>query len=268
MFSLLLLAPLSLAATPAAALPSPLSPAQRNADDVDPDAPADAAAKKRPYLMEIGFRGRYMTVPNGILDPFVNAHEDDTYPQRPDINAYTLGLEFVVKEASANGIFYVEYLNPMIEAGYWDDADRGSPDDDDGSWVEPQNLAVIVIGADYAYEVHATEWLSFLFGAGLGAGIVLGDLYEWQAGEDPANPEGNNNNNDPACGPLAPAFERRDICAVPDAKLKEDGDLPPVLPWVDINVGVRFNISNRASIRLEGGLHNMFYGGGSVSVVF
>ena len=55
---------------------------------------------------------------------------------------------------------------------------------------------------------------------------------------------------------------------MPDAKLKEDGDLPPVLPWVDINVGVRFNISNRASIRLEGGLHNMFYGGGAVSVVF
>ncbi|MSQ03891.1 MAG: hypothetical protein EXR71_18720 [Myxococcales bacterium] len=269
MLSLLLAAPLTLAATPAPALPSPLSPAVRNADEGDTDADAGPApaSTTRAYLMEIGFRGRYMTVPNGILDPFVSPHEDDAYPQRPDINAYTLGLEFVVKEGSANGIFYVEYLNPMIEAGYWDDADRGSPDDDDGSWVEPENLAAIIIGADYAYEVKATEWFSVLFGAGLGAGIVLGELYEWQAGEDPANPEGNNNNHDPACGPLEPSFERKDECHY-DAALKEDGDLPAVLPWVDINLGVRFNISNRASIRLEGGLHNMFYGGGAVSVVF
>ena len=267
MLCLLLASPLVLAATPAAALPSPLSPALRNADDVDTEAAAPAA-KKRPYLMEIGFRGRYLTVPNAILDSFVTLHDDDGYPQRPEISAYSLGLEFVVKEKSANGIFYVEYLNPMVEAGYWDDADRGSPDPDDGSWVKPENLAVIVIGADYAYEVHATEWLSFLFGAGLGAGIILGEMYEWQAGEDPANPDEDNNNTDPACGPSPEqAYLRKDHCAY-DAALKEDGDLLPVYPWVDINIGVRFNISNRAAIRLEGGLHNMFYGGGSVSVVF
>lgn len=41
-----------------------------------------------------------------------------------------------------------------------------------------------------------------------------------------------------------------------------------MIPFIDINVGFRFNISDKASIRLEGGLHDMFYGGGAVSVVF
>lgn len=264
LFALSLAAP-AFAATPVEPLPSALTPAERFAQD--PDAPVTAPTPKRSYLMEVGFRGRYMTVPNGILDPFVSAHEDDEYPARPDINAYTLGLEFVVKEKSANGIFYVEYLNPLIEAGYWDDADRGSPEPDDGSWVAPQNFAVITLGADYAYELHATNWLSFMFGAGLGAGIILGDLYEWQPGEDPNDAEANNNNADVTCGVLAPAYERYEDCEH-DAALVADGDMPPVIPMVDINIGVRFNISNRASIRLEGGLHDMFYGGGAVSVVF
>ncbi len=249
MLSLFFAAPLAFAETPDEPLPT------------DP---------KRGYLMEVNFRGRYMTVPNGILDPFVTAHTDDEYPARPDINAYTLGLEFVVKERTANGIFYVEYLNPMIEDGYWDDADRGSEDPMDGSWVETVDFALVTLGADYAYELHATNWLSFMFGAGLGMGIVLGDLYEWQAGEDPANPEGNNDNQDSECGPNAPAYERAgDPYNCPhDTELVADGDIPPVVPFVDINIGLRFKISNRASIRLEGGLHNMFYGGAAVGVVF
>ena len=41
-----------------------------------------------------------------------------------------------------------------------------------------------------------------------------------------------------------------------------------MLPVVDINAGVKFNINNRASIRLEGGFHNLLYGGGAVGVTF
>jgi hypothetical protein len=261
---LLLAAPLTFAATPAEPLPTTFRLAE---GDPDAAAAATAGTKKRSYLMEVGFRGRYMSVPGGLLNSFVEAHEEDEYPKRPEISAYALGLEFVVKEKSANGIFYVEYMNPMIEAGYWDDADRDPGQEDDGSWVEPQNFALITIGANYAYELRATNWLSFLFGAGLGAGIVLGDLYEWEAGEDPTNPEGNNDNQEPDCGPLEPAYLRYESCAH-DNEMVKDGDVPPVIPFIDINIGFRFNISDKASIRLEGGLHDMFYGGGAVSVVF
>ncbi|MBM4367511.1 MAG: hypothetical protein FJ102_14960 [Deltaproteobacteria bacterium] len=238
-------------------------------DATAPPADPAVAEKKRPFLMEVNFRGRYMTVPTGTLDLWSEAHEDDEYPARPDVNAYTLGLEFVIKEKSANGIFYIEFFKPLIEDGYWDDIDHGSPDPLDGSWVDfSDEFSFVNIGANYAYELHATKWLSFLFGAGLGMGIKIGNVYEWQPGEDPSNPEGNNDNYDVDCGSDAAAYDRADPdgynCHY-DAEIF--GDVP-VIPMIDINIGVRFNINDRAAIRLEGGLHDMFYGGGAVGVVF
>ncbi len=234
-----------------------------------PVEPAATGEKKRPFLMEVNFRGRYMTVPKGTLDLWSEAHEDDEYPARPEANAYTLGLEFVIKEKSANGIFYIEFFKPLIEDGYWDDIDHGSPDPLDGSWVDfSDEFSFVNIGANYAYELHATPWLSFLFGAGLGMGIKIGTVYEWQPGEDPTNPEGNNDNAEVDCGSDAAAYDRAD----PDGyNCKYDAELfgdVPVIPLVDINIGVRFNINDRAAIRLEGGLHDMFYGGAAVGVVF
>jgi len=266
----LLLAPIAFANTPAEPLPSAVAPAVRLSDAATDDADAAApSGKKRDYLMEVGFRGRYLTVPREILNGGVEAHDNDEYPRRPELNAYSLGLEFVVKNKSANGIFYVEYLNSLMEPGYWDDRDRDAGENGDGSWIEPVNFGLVTIGADYAYEIHATNWFSVLFGAGLGAGIVLGDIKERQAGEDPSDPEGNNNNADPSCGPMPmAAYERHDLGCKADSNLVADGTVPPVVPMVDINIGVRFNISDRASIRLEGGLHDLFYGGGAVSVVF
>lgn len=269
MLSLLLALP-ALAATPAEPLPAALAPALRLSDSPTDTADGGGAPKtKRDFLMEVGFRGRYMTLPSGILDPWVESHTDsgETAPARPDINAYALGLEFIVKNESANGIFYVEYLNPLVQPGYWDDVDHGTTDDSDGSWIEPENLAVIDLGADYAYELHATPWLSFLFGGGLGVGFVLGDLKEWQPGEDPANPEGDNDNAEPDCGSNEAAYDRKDHCKV-DSMLVADEKVWAALPFLDVNVGVRFNISNRAAIRLEGGFHDLFYGGASIGVVF
>ncbi len=230
--------------------------------------PTEAAPKKREFLMEVGFRGRYMDLPDEILDlAYFRNDDDDTIPDRPHVSAYSLGLEFVIKDKQANGIFYVEYLNPIIEPGYWDDKEE-PPDHLDGSWLEPDKFGLVLIGASYAYELRATNWLSFLFGAGIGGAIKIGDLREWQPGEDPADEAGNNNNTDVSCGAAgtdgAAAYMRKDNCA-------DDGvlDIPVALPYLDINIGPRFNISDRASIRIEGGVHALLpYGGGSVGIVF
>jgi len=234
-------------------------------------APAAEPAKetpKRKFLMEVGFRGRYMDLPDSILDLAYFRNDDDaTVPDRPHVSAYSLGIEFVIKDEKANGIFYVDYLNPMIEPGYWDDKEE-PPDHEDGSWMEPDKLGLVLIGANYAYELKANNWFSFLFGAGIGGAIKIGELREWQPGEDVTDPEGTNNNTEVECGAAGSsnsvAYLRRESCA-------DDGTIetPPVLPYIDINIGPRFNISDRASIRLEGGVHALLpYGGGSVGITF
>lgn len=216
------------------------------------------AVRARPFLMEVNFRSRYLSLPDSVLDIWMEKHEGEAY-ERPLVHGYALGLEFVVKDEQANGIFYVEYMGSLLEEGYWDDRDNPA-DYDDGSYIVPEKFGLVALGANYAYELPATEWLSFLFGAGLGVAFTTGELVEWEPGETGAPTQ---DNTDPDCGGEDPAYMRVKDC--PD-----DGAVavPGVLPIVDINLGVRFNISDRASIRLEGGLHDMLYGGTAVGIVF
>jgi hypothetical protein len=228
---------------------------------LSPDGtPADPAQvmKTRKFLMEVNFRGRYMFLPDSVLDIWY-FDKIDNY-DRPSVAAYSLGLEFVIKDKQANGIFYAEYINPLMQAGYWDDREQDETLYD-GSWIEPDKFGLVAIGADYGYELKANNWFSFLFGGGLGVGIRTGNLVEWQAGEPEGTEDGDNVDAD--CGQLEPAFQRKNHCG-------DDGDIemPHVIPMVDINIGFRFSFSDKASLRLEGGLHDLPYGGASVGIVF
>lgn len=217
--------------------------------------------KTRDYLMEVNFRGRYLFLPDSLLNIWYETHEGETI-ERPKVHAYNLGLEFVVRNKKDNGIFYVDYLSSLIKPGYWDDIDS-PPDYLDGEYIKPETFGLLMIGANYASEIHATPWFSVVFGAGLGVAIKTGNLVKWLPG-------GDENSADPTCGSDAPAYQRAlgleeggDECAHDGIK-----DIPTVLPVLDINLGVRFNINDHASIRLEGGLHDLPYAGGSVGITF
>jgi|GEM_PF-1388857 len=219
----------------------------------------DPDALGRNYDMEISFRGRRVGVPGSILDIWYYNEDDPGWADsrdRPRINGYALGLEFVVKGDSANGIFYIEYVKSLMEEGYWDD--REEPHDPlDGDFLKPSNnLGMAVFGADYAYEAHFVRTdqtngafgLSFLVGGGLGVGVLFGNLERW--GPGPAGTPGN---------------IRYDAGEEPDGD--KDG-IPPVLPMVDINAGLRFNFGDRFVVRVEGGLHTMLYYGATAGIMF
>lgn len=208
---------------------------------------------ERGFDMEVGFRGRMVSVPKSILDIWY-FDEDDNGLKRPDIRGYALGLEFVVKGDTANGIFYFEYMDATLQEGYWDD--REEPGDHlDGDYLVPTpNLGMAALGADYAYEVHFIRTadtngnfgLSFLVGGGLGVGFLIGDLDRW-------GPEGG-----------VPGYTRHTEGEPPDGKK----DIPKVFPMVDVNAGLRFNFGDRAVLRVEGGLHTLLYYGASLGIMF
>jgi hypothetical protein len=213
---------------------------------------AEDTGRKRSFLMEVNFRARYLDLPDSILDIWYEDHkEDPNIPDRPHVGAYILGGEFVIKDDRANGIFYAEWIKPTLEPGYWDDREE-PPDDGDGSFVRPEGFGLVAIGADYAYEIKANSWFSFLVGAGLGVGFRTGELQEWRPGD-----------TDGMCGYLQTAYERAEDCD-PDQIV----EVPGAIPIIDVNVGPKFNFGDKASLRLEGGLHNLPYGGATLGVVF
>ena len=210
--------------------------------------------------MEVGFRGRAVSLPKAVMSIWYHDEGDDGWPLagegRPPIGGWSLGLEFVVKNDSANGIFYFDYIDSTMPGGYWDDREQ---DEDtnffDGEWIQPtDNLGLVAFGANYAYEIHLVTTaktngyfgLSMLFGGGAGLGILIGDIDSWESRDG------------------KPAYQLYDEGDTPDG----DTSIPRVYPMIDLNASLRFNIADRAVIRLEGGLHSMLYWGASVGVMF
>jgi hypothetical protein len=235
-----------------------------------PLAPGEFEARPAPsfgdpsrnFLNGVNFRGRYLFVPDSIMDIWFFDHrsEGSGVPERPPASAYALGLEYVLDAGQNAGIFYAEYLKPNFDAGYWDDREE-PPDYADGNYIVPKDFGLVVLGADYAAQFRFNSWFGLNVGAGLGVGIVTGSLEQWQPGEpeDAAAP----NNLDADCGRMDPAFVRATSCG-------SDGELavPGALPFIDVNFGPKFYFSDKAVLRVEGGLHNLPYVGTSFGATF
>lgn len=235
------------------ALSDVLTPYQLVQDEEAPAAaPAagDAPAKTRPFLMEVNLRGRYMAVPDSVLDIWYFNGTDDggAHLERPKIRAYTVGLEWAIRNDSQMGAFYFDYFGNLIKPGYWDDVED-PPDYLDGDWVEPsQDFGIVAFGINYYYDMRLHKVFSIVVGAGLGGAYIIGDLeqYDGKDGE--------------------PAYKVREDN--PDAEPDDVYRVPTVVPILDVNAGIKFHINERANIRLEAGLHNLLYVGGAVGVVF
>jgi hypothetical protein len=241
----------ALATCPSLAMAKDARKIARTAGVVDPDLPV-----KRDMRFETNFRARYLSVPNSILDIwFFDNNDDGANPfARPKVRAYTVGGEFVMKKRPANWIFYFEYLGNLMDEGYWDDVEQPSAHDD-GDWIEPDGIGVLVLGSNYGHEIYATNWLSFLFGGGIGIGVVTGDLTNWAPGSS--------SDKDEACLTESPAYYRKDYCAPDGAKR-----IPAVVPMVDISASSRVHFGDQANLRVDIGLHNMLYVGAAFGAVF
>ena len=78
---------------------------------------ADVGTVKRPMKMELGFRGRYMFVPDSVMDIwYFNSDDPGANPyDRPKVRAYTVGVELILKPQPTNWILYVEYIGSNVQ---------------------------------------------------------------------------------------------------------------------------------------------------------
>jgi hypothetical protein len=215
---------------------------------------------ERAYSLEVGLRIRNVTVPSSVMDIWYFDKDDPDWAWidgRPKIGGTAMGLEFNVVGKGSNGIFYAEFVDSRMKAGYWDDIeDSEAVDHLDGDWVAPSaGTGLVAFGGDYAYEALLVKSeqtdgrfaLGFMVGGGLGMGILAGRLDRW-------TPDDNGN----------PSYKRVLDGLPPD----DDQNLPRVYPMVDVNAGLRFSFGDRVSWRLEGGLHTLLFYGSSVAVRF
>jgi hypothetical protein len=205
---------------------------------------------------EVNVRLRSVSVPRVVLDNWYNDETDPQYAYvepRPHLSGVGMGFEFVLKGAHHNGIFYGEYVDSRMPAGYFDDLDE---DLLDGDYVVPSDgFGLVGAGANYAYEAPIVRsadtggrfQLGYLIGGGLGVAVLVGELDRWGA-----DSFGN------------PGYMRFATGEAAD----EGRKLSRVYPLVDVNTGLRFTFGDRFVVRAEGGLHSALYFGATAGVMF
>lgn len=217
----------------------------------------------REYLMQTNVRVRKLFLPDSILDTwFYNADTEGAQP-RPKIEASVVGLEYAFINDRTHWTIWGEYMGSKMQAGYWDDVEKGETvDHDDGDWVRPDNFSGWWGGFQYAYAIPISPrekgiLVDWEIGGGLGAGYITGDLTYWRPGSAVAT----GNAND--CEPVSPAYVRQKICDPDGVK-----EFPRFLPMLDITTSININFSDRAHVRFDTGLHDMLYYGMALGGTF
>ena len=194
----------------------------------------------------IGVRFRTVYVPKFMLELFVEEASSGVFEPG-------FGLELSRRKGNFELVLGFEYESLSPENGFWldKDADPNVPEEtpdllefDDFSWIT----------ADLAFLFNAAlnDQLTFRYGAGLGIGVVLGEVLQ----------------TDSTC--VAGTDDIREDCMEnPNgAQVDEPADLPPVFPVVNLIVGLQWRPIEKLSVNLETGFRTVGFFGLSSNYYF
>lgn len=214
----------------------------------------------------VGVRLRTVFVPKPILELFVTRAAGGA-------QNYGIGLDLSRRRGTTELQLGFEYEHINVGQGVWinsgdnvamgDEADYVlGPDSTSGSGKQ---FGWFTVEFSFVNHAEITPWMSFRYGAGLGIGVLLGELDHYNiicaAGATNAAPE-------PGC--VAPRFGGTGMYSepTPGQPTPVKYDLPPVFPVVNAIIGLQFKPLEKMTINLEGGIRTMPFVGVSSSVFF
>jgi hypothetical protein len=244
-------------------------PAGEPTEPVKPGAATVVAKPKGGASYGVGFQVRGIFVPAGFLEAFL--------AKATSLNSASIGAEIVRHKGNFD-------LVGSINFGFYSPQDgnylgKGEPIASKTDYVQFRNLNLLAFDVAFIWHHDFNRWLSLVYGAGLGFGIVLGDVYRISNYDGNCTPE--NLSDFSRCNPVSPDLAHtldewnrsRDAWLAKYGKAQSGGDSSlnphlyreegvwPVVPVVHLLVGVNFKISDQFSVRVDGGFHNAFYVG-------
>ncbi len=233
-----------------------VSPATAWADDDDDDDSSSetTAAAAEKVRWGVGMRLRNVRVPKGMLELFVE--------QAPaGISAAGFGAEITRRKGNMELILGFEYEKLIPTNGTPSDCSRNPAGciwvdkgdqlpQDEPDLVEFDGFGWFTIDFTFAWRNEFTKQIALRYGAGIGLGIVLGDILRTDYRCTTADVS--------SCS-QSPTAE--------NLRTKEDG-VPPVFPVINAMVGVQITPVEQLSINIEGGIRTFPYFGTSVAYFF
>jgi hypothetical protein len=251
-------------ATPPAAtgVPStrPTSTAGELVDDAGATRPADLS-------YGVGLVMRWVTVPAWMLNLFTE--------RNVPLSTWGTGISVFRRKQNFDFVASFTYQNMSPPDGNWLGKDHDAAIDTD--YVQFDKLAMWGVDLSFIWHTMFNEWFGMHYGAGIGLGIVQGQILRTSnAGCTDANA-----GDLTACHPQG-ATCTGDSCVLPASVLAPgpdsvtnphrfaDPNVPPVLPIVNAVVGIDFRLPQVRGweAKIEGGFYNAFFLGGGVAYTF
>ncbi|HEX4406108.1 MAG TPA: hypothetical protein VH560_14825 [Polyangia bacterium] len=221
----------------------------------------------------VALRLRWVSVPAWMLNLFTK--------RNVPLSSYSTALELMRRKGEFDFIVSVGYQSMSPGDGNWLGRDHDASIDTD--YVQFKGLGFVGIDASFVWHSYLNDWFGLHYGAGLGLGIVTGQMLRTSDGSGCT--EGNAGNV-AACHPVGitcpygtcsdndlkslnpGGSAATDSAATPHRFV--DGDLPPALPIVNVLVGMDFRLPHVRGweAKIEGGFYDAFFLGGGVGYTF
>lgn len=228
------------------------------------DAPVNQAQASKPTpKFQAAARVRAIHVPAAILDIWFSQHANTWSEGKYN---FSYGAEFgwrnLVDQYELS--LAIDWADLRMKPNFW--LEDGEPST--AAKYTEMNLQVLSITFASAWYWDINEWFAPYLGAGIGVGVVMGDIIKYRprqgsscrdklGGDSPEPfrpPECFDANGDP----------RADQIDLNNPE--DDGNFLPVLPMVQAMAGARFTIKDYGVLKFELGLHDYLYAGTSFGV--
>jgi hypothetical protein len=273
--------PSSMPAPSESAMPAPAESAPPAPGAAGPVVPAGELAEETPPQRQadlsygVATRLRWVSVPGWMLNLFTK--------KNVPLSSWGTGIEFFRRKANFDLILSFSYQNMSPPDGNW--LGKGHMANVDTDYVQFDGLALWGVDLGFVWHAPINEWFGIHFGAGIGVAYVAGDIL--RTSNSPSICTETNAGNVAACHPVPPppamvdcssgTCRNADLAALgpgPDEPTNPhrfaDPNVPPVLPIVNLLVGVNFRLPQVRGweARIEGGFYNAFFMGGAVGYTF
>jgi hypothetical protein len=216
-------------------------------------SPDEAAEPEVPIEYGVGFRVREVFLPKPILDLFL--------ARVPAGSSNTgIGGELTRRKGNTELQLGFEYEHVTPAEGVWiNKGDNVAAGDQPDYIVSPAEAGGKNFGwftVEFTFFSHAkiTDWLYFRYGAGLGLGILTGQVEHYNV---QCAPGATNDNVDPYCKPMAYQGTAMYTDPQPGVAVQVPYNLPPVFPVLNAIVGLQARPTPKITINLEGGIRTL-----------
>lgn len=236
----------------------------------EPTSATPVVAKPAEHKFGIGLHIRAMFIHPWLLGLF--------FDQSTPLNSMGFGGEFIYRRGTLDIIGSIDFGFYSPKDGNF--LENGKNPATEVDYISFDGLNVLAFSVHFIKHHEILPWMSFIWGGGVGIGIVLGNIFRVSAGKgcdsETAGDESRCMPNSPTWDPKSPgrwlndpANQGKESDDGPNTpkRWKEDG-VWPVVPIVHLLVGLDFKISDQFGVRIDGGFRNAFYVGATGNYFF